>query len=1282
MTITTIKQRGDDAAVWTAANPTLALREVGWETDTGLHKLGDGATAWNALPYSQATPLDASVTTAKLAPGSVTAASVAADVATQVELDAEAAARAAAISGLSDTYVQLVGDTLTGPLVLPGNAASPLAAVPRQQLDAEALLRLAGDNVFSKNTASPDLPLGSGRTIPSGTFDLSLAETFVPLTDLSLNTYVDPDGIAGADGSQLATLTPSLGAAFTQADSALRPLIARDAIGVHDAVHFRGTDYMQQASAAAGTQPQSLATVFKLESLGPGSFRVLVDGAATASRIQFGKDSTTGQWYAVSKNGVPFLLSGIVADSEWHLGIFRSNGVTSKLTIDETTVTGDASTGAASHLTIGAPFSFSSAQRWNGKLGWLAWAKAGVWSDAQVTKIQRFAKDRWPTLALPSADLTDDYLPSGFVRLGTVILHYTSRTPTTLVGCEAYVGAGTVVSTGTLVEQVVRDRKEGAMTASQVSTRPITAPPLVGTHVESQIAELAAQYVTPTFGGPTFTRATLPEPAAAGIIARVTDDQRGLWISTTDDWLPIDMGFRPEWWGAKGDDADGDKTVTTAAFNSALAEAAAAGGGVVLARPSQRYKIDGEVGVQLNAANLMLVVPPGARLKAALNADNTYDVVRFGVGADNCWLTGGGEIMGDLQEHVEGGGVDSGHCVRDQGAKNVHIVNMKLSWSWGDGIYVGEDPGTGTRPKGLWVSRVHLYETRREAIGHFNCERAFYTDILCTDIGQYAETTGQLSGTTLTAFDCEPNNDDGEAVLGLSINGMKVYNARGRALNIAGGGGAVIKGVTVHDLLAYQCGLGPNYLAALEGHGVNLAFVEDIKLSGIHTEGCGSGGMKLRATVAGSLDGFTNDLNGGPGIWADPGVFAGADFVISNGRNTRNAHEGMRLHAAASHLEVHNVINRGNATAGLHPEVQLSSGGGRVSLHGGSVERGAGSATHLVEVVAGSYEPVVEGVTMRGTGTAGKVKDRGAYSAFRNNRGFLTDAAGSASIASGATSVVVTHGLGLTPRIEEIDLQPLSALVAAKTCWPSAVNATTFTINLDVDPTATVTIGWKVAHRSQDPAIKVYPFYSQMSSDDLASYPLLAPPVVTATSDLLIMVVESNRTAGPAAPTVTGWGVTWANIGSQLGGSGVSRLTFYRAMGTVGTLTAGAIDFGGVVQLRCSVYVFRIEGAKGTGINGADATLNLTFSTSNATTSSVTLPAFTSSRNATLGVFRHAAAESTTPGAGFFPLFDFGSANPGTQLASQWSGENKTTVAASWPTSGQNIAGALELIAA
>jgi hypothetical protein len=46
-----IQIRRDTAADWTSVDPTLAQGEMGYETDTGFLKFGDGVTAWTSLPY-------------------------------------------------------------------------------------------------------------------------------------------------------------------------------------------------------------------------------------------------------------------------------------------------------------------------------------------------------------------------------------------------------------------------------------------------------------------------------------------------------------------------------------------------------------------------------------------------------------------------------------------------------------------------------------------------------------------------------------------------------------------------------------------------------------------------------------------------------------------------------------------------------------------------------------------------------------------------------------------------------------------------------------------------------------------------------------------------------------------------------------------------------------------------------------------------------------------------------------------------------------------------------
>ena len=45
--------RRGTAAAWAASNTILRAGEEGYESDTGRRKVGDGATAWNSLPYDQ-----------------------------------------------------------------------------------------------------------------------------------------------------------------------------------------------------------------------------------------------------------------------------------------------------------------------------------------------------------------------------------------------------------------------------------------------------------------------------------------------------------------------------------------------------------------------------------------------------------------------------------------------------------------------------------------------------------------------------------------------------------------------------------------------------------------------------------------------------------------------------------------------------------------------------------------------------------------------------------------------------------------------------------------------------------------------------------------------------------------------------------------------------------------------------------------------------------------------------------------------------------------------------
>ena len=53
-----IQLRRGISTTWTSDNPELAQGEIGFETDTGKFKIGNGTQLWNALSYATVTPAD------------------------------------------------------------------------------------------------------------------------------------------------------------------------------------------------------------------------------------------------------------------------------------------------------------------------------------------------------------------------------------------------------------------------------------------------------------------------------------------------------------------------------------------------------------------------------------------------------------------------------------------------------------------------------------------------------------------------------------------------------------------------------------------------------------------------------------------------------------------------------------------------------------------------------------------------------------------------------------------------------------------------------------------------------------------------------------------------------------------------------------------------------------------------------------------------------------------------------------------------------------------------
>jgi len=104
-----IQMRRDTAANWTTADPILAEGELGFETDTGLAKLGDGVTAWASLGYWAPAPAAENVPYDNATSGLT---------ATDVQAAIDEVAASAGGGGASTTQP---GECISGLIVTPAN---------------------------------------------------------------------------------------------------------------------------------------------------------------------------------------------------------------------------------------------------------------------------------------------------------------------------------------------------------------------------------------------------------------------------------------------------------------------------------------------------------------------------------------------------------------------------------------------------------------------------------------------------------------------------------------------------------------------------------------------------------------------------------------------------------------------------------------------------------------------------------------------------------------------------------------------------------------------------------------------------------------------------------------------------------------------------------------------------------------------------------------------------------------------------------------------------------
>ena len=353
-------------------------------------------------------------------------------------------------------------------------------------------------------------------------------------------------------------------------------------------------------------------------------------------------------------------------------------------------------------------------------------------------------------------------------------------------------------------------------------------------------------------------------------------------------------------------------------------------------------------------------------------------------------------------------------------------------------------------------------------------------------------------------------------LVGASPNAGVVFNISG---NIVGISASSVKAVRINDFLIN--GNKVNNTIVSSAHNISfvsctMCYVEHVssvnaKASGLYIQGnngnvvwvkdvdmktANEAGINAQSAADFQIDLCNCGSNVGYGIWVkdssnagisnsyvytggstanNPGIYlqASNNMRVVNNRVNTNGYEGIEILASSSGVGLHNIVANNviynNGQTSSRAGIRISGSGAGIpsnnTIIGNSIFDDQGSKTQS--------RSIQEDGTANGNLIIGNDVDKcsitpcistvGASTIVRNNKGFTTENSGSASVASGATTATVTHGLSYTPSINDIVITPQGNWGSCANWWVSSPTSTQFTINCSVAPGGSgLTFGWSI----------------------------------------------------------------------------------------------------------------------------------------------------------------------------------------------------------------------------
>lgn len=158
-----------------------------------------------------------------------------------------------------------------------------------------------------------------------------------------------------------------------------------------------------------------------------------------------------------------------------------------------------------------------------------------------------------------------------------------------------------------------------------------------------------------------------------------------------------------------------------------------------------------------------------------------------------------------------------------------------------------------------------------------------------------------------------------------------------------------------------------------------------------------------------------------------------------------------------------NIVKRSNQSE--TSKDNINGIGTNITISGNQVQKGGGAgARYGINIGSGSSTVIIKDNDLTAAGATANINDAGTGTRINGNRGFVTEISGTGSVASGATSATVTHGLDITPTAEQITVigkeNPTNDV---GNIWVDTITSTQFTVNVRNDPGASNwDFGWRV----------------------------------------------------------------------------------------------------------------------------------------------------------------------------------------------------------------------------